>query len=201
MSQDTIEKDETAESVESEETVTESETGDVTDYEEYPQDHPLVKTLAKQRAELKELKREHTKASKELDDVRKSQLSDQERLLEEAKDETRRAVRLEFAEKLVDAELKSALKGRTLMGDAVLEFSKKSFVDESGDIDSDAITTWVDAHSIQADSPNPDLGQGPRGNKGSLAQVRSRDELATMTPDEVLAARKDGRLDSLMGKS
>lgn len=201
MSQDTIEKDETAESVESEETVTESETGDVTDYEEYPQDHPLVKTLAKQRAELKELKREHTKASKELDDVRKSQLSDQERLLEEAKDETRRAVRLEFAEKLVDAELKSALKGRTLMGDAVLEFSKKSFVDESGDIDSDAITTWVDAHSIQADSPNPDLGQGARGNKGSLAQVRSRDELATMTPDEVLAARKDGRLDSLMGKS
>lgn len=200
MSQDTIEKDETAESVESEETVTESETGDVADFEEYPQDHPLVKTLAKQRAELKELKREHTKASKELDNVRKSQLSDQERLLEEAKDETRRAVRLEFAEKLVEAEVKSALKGRSLVGDAVLEFSKQSFVDESGDIDSEAITTWVEAHSIQADGPKPDLGQGARGNKSSLAQIRTRDELATMTPDEVLAARKDGRLDSLMGK-
>jgi seryl-tRNA synthetase len=200
MSQDTIEKDETAESVESEETVTESETGDVTDFEEYPQDHPLVKTLAKQRAELKELKREHTKASKELDTVRKSQLSDQERLLEEVKDETRRAVRLEFAEKLVEAEVKSALKGRSLVGDAVLEFSKQSFVDESGDIDSDAITTWVEAHSIQTDSPKPDLGQGARGNKSSLAQIRTRDELATMTPDEVLSARKDGRLDSLMGK-
>jgi seryl-tRNA synthetase len=200
MSQDTIEKDETAESVESEETVTESETGDVTDFEEYPQDHPLVKTLAKQRAELKELKREHTKASKELDTVRKSQLSDQERLLEEVKDETRRAVRLEFAEKLVEAEVKSALKGRSLVGDAVLEFSKQSFVDESGDIDSDAITTWVEAHSIQTDSSKPDLGQGARGNKSSLAQIRTRDELATMTPDEVLSARKDGRLDSLMGK-
>jgi hypothetical protein len=201
MSQDTIEKDETVDTVESDQSVVESEKDDTVDLEEYPQDHPLVKTLAKQRAELKELKREHTKAAKELDEVRKSQLTDQERLLEEAKEETRRAVRLEFAEKLVEAEVKSALKGRTLVGDAVLDFSKQSFVDDSGDIDSDAITTWVETHSIQADGPKPDLGQGARGDKKSLAQIRSRDELASMTPEEVLAARKDGRLDALMGKS
>jgi hypothetical protein len=200
MSQDVTEKDEATETVTELDQLTQPETGEVDEFEEYPQDHPLVKTLAKQRAELKELKKEHTRASKELDDVRKSQLSDQERLLEETKEETRRAVRLEFAEKLVEAELKSALKGRTLVGDAVLEFSKASFVDESGDIDSDAIVSWVEAHSIQADAPKPDLGQGARGNKASLAQIRSREELASMTPAEVLAARKDGRLDSLMGK-
>jgi len=168
---------------------------------ELPDDHPLVKTLAKQRAELKELRKTYTEASKELDEVRKAQLSDTERLIEQTKDDTRRAVRLEFAEKLVEAELKSSLKGRALEGDAILKFDKTAFIDDSGDIDSDAIATWVETHSTQTEAPKPDLGQGARGNKNSLAQIRSRDELNGMTPAEILQARKDGRLDSLMGKS
>ena len=171
------------------------------DYEELPDDHPLVKTLAKQRAELRELKRTYTQANKELDEYRKSQLTEQERLIEQTKDETRKAVRLEFAGKLVEAELKSALKNRTLVGDAILEFDKARFIDDNGEIDSEAIATWVETHSMTADTPKPDLGQGPRGNKASLAQIRSRDELNTMSPAEILQARKDGRLDSLMGKA
>lgn len=166
-----------------------------------PDDHPLVKTLAKQRAELKELRKTYTQASKELDEVRKSQLSETERLIEQTKDDTRRAVRLEFAEKLVEAELKSSLKGRTLEGDSILTFDKTAFIDDSGDIDSEAIATWVEAHSTHPDAPKPDLGQGARGEKNSLAQVRTRDELTNMSPAEILQARKDGRLDALMGKS
>jgi hypothetical protein len=172
--------------------------------EEYPQDHPLVKTLHKQRQELKELNRkreEFDKAKAELEALRKSQLTEQERLIEQTKEDTAKAVRLEFAEKLVEAELKSALKNRALIGDAILEFNKARFIDENGDIDSEAIATWVETHSTQADTPKPDLGQGPRGNKASLAQIRSRDELNTMSPQEILEARKDGRLDALMGKA
>lgn len=168
---------------------------------ELPDDHPLVKTLAKQRAELKELRKTYTQASKELDEVRKSQLTETERLIEQTKEDTRRTVRLEFAEKLVEAELKSSLKGRTLTGDSVLEFNKHAFIDDSGEIDSEAIATWVEAHSTQTEAPKPDLGQGARGSKSSLAQIRSREELERMTPAEILAARKDGRLDALMGKS
>ena len=171
------------------------------DTTELPDDHPLVKTLAKQRAELKELRKTYTQASKELDEVRKSQLSDTERLLEQTKEDTRKAVRLEFAEKLVEAELKSSLKGRALEGDSILAFDKTAFIDDLGDIDSEAIATWVETHSTNLDAPKPDLGQGARGNKNSLAQIRSRDELIGMTPDEILSARNDGRLDSLMGKS
>jgi hypothetical protein len=170
-------------------------------YEALPDDHPLVKTLAKQRAELKELKRTHSQASKELDEFRKSQLTEQERLIEQTKEDTARAVRLEFAEKMVEAELKGSLKGRALVGDAILEFDKKAFIDDSGNIDSEAIATWVETHSTTTEAPKPDLGQGPRGTNRSLAQIRSRDELSTMTPAEILAARKDGRLDSLMGKA
>jgi hypothetical protein len=168
---------------------------------ELPDDHPLVKTLAKQRAELKELRRTYTQASKELDEVRRSQLSETERLIEQTKDDTRKAVRLEFAEKLVEAELKSSLKGKTLEGDAILSFDRTAFINDSGDINSEAIATWVEAHSTHYEAPKPDLGQGPRGNKATLAQIRSRDELNGMTPTEILQARKDGRLDGLMGKS
>jgi hypothetical protein len=197
MSQDetTIEND-------VDETAVDAETVDTDDNTtELPNDHPLVKTLAKQRAELKELRKTYTQASKELDEVRKSQLSDTERLIEQTKDDTRKAVRLEFAEKLVEAELKSSLKGRTLEGDAILTFDRTAFINDSGDIDSEAIATWVEAHSTHPDAPKPDLGQGARGDKNSLAQIRSRDELTNMSPGEILQARKDGRLDSLMGKS
>lgn len=167
---------------------------------ELPDDHPLVKTLAKQRAELKDLKRTYTQAAKELDEYRKSQLTEHERIIEQTKEETRQTVRFEFAEKLVEAELKSSLKGRSLIGESILDFDKKAFVDNSGDIDTEAIATWVEAHSVQSDAPKPDLGQGARGAKSSLAQIRSREELGTMSPGEILAARKDGRLDALMGK-
>ena len=185
-----------------EDTIVDTETvDDGQDTTELPDDHPLVKTLAKQRAELKELRKTYTQASKELDEVRRSQLSETERLVEQTKDDTRRAVRLEFAEKLVEAELKSSLKGRTLEGDSILTFDKTAFIDDSGDIDSEAIATWVEAHSTHADAPKPDLGQGARGDKNSLAQVRTRDELTNMSPAEILQARKDGRLDALMGKS
>lgn len=184
------------------ETPVDTETVDTgEDTMELPDDHPLVKTLAKQRAELKELRKTYTQASKELDEVRKSQLSETERLIEQTKDDTRKAVRMEFAEKLVEAELKSSLKGRTLEGDAILTFDKTAFIDDSGDIDSEAIATWVEAHSTHPEAPKPDLGQGARGNKNSLTQIRTRDELNGMTPAEILQARKDGRLDALMGKS
>lgn len=194
MSEDNITTEENTEEAEVETTEAEAEPT------ELPDDHPLVKTLAKQRAELKELKKNYNKASKELSEARLASLTDQERLVEDAKTETAKQIRMEFAEKLVEAELKSALNGRVLNGDAVLQFDKATFVDDNGDIDSESIATWVDAHSTQAEAPKPDLGQGARGSTKSQAQIRTRDELANMSPDEILKARKEGRLDTLMGK-
>jgi hypothetical protein len=197
------EKETTAEAVPDiePETIERPETGGPEGFEEYPEDHPLVKTLAKQKAELRELRKTYSDANKQLEEYRKSQLTEQERLIEQTKEETARAIRFEYAEKLVDAELKTSLKGRTLDAGAVLDFNKKAFITDTGDIDSEALATWVEAHSTATEAPKPDLGQGPRGNKQSLAQIRSRAELENMTPAEILAARKDGRLDSLMGKA
>lgn len=139
-------------------------------------------------------------AAKELEEIKKSQLSDQERLVAEAKEQAASEVRREFASKLVDAELKAQLNGRILDGGALLTFEKSSFITEDGNIDSEAIQSWVEAHSRNSEIPAPDLGQGSRGNNPSKAQIRSRDELQNMSPSEILQARNEGRLDSLMGK-
>ncbi len=142
----------------------------------------------------------NAQAAKELEEIKKSQLTDQEKLIEQTKEETATAIRKEFAGKLVDAEFKGQLQGRTLKGDAILSFNKDEFITDTGDIDTEAIQQWVEANSNQSDVPVPDLGQGARGTNPSKSQIRSRDELSNMTPAEILAARTDGRLDYLMGK-
>jgi hypothetical protein len=142
----------------------------------------------------------NAQAAKELEELKKSQLSDTEKLIESAKAETAKQLKTEFATKLVDSELKAALNGRVLDGGSLLEFNKNSFITDEGDVDTDAIQSWVEAHSKSASLPAPDLGQGSRGTNPSRSLVTSRDELASMTSDEILTARKEGRLDKLMGK-
>jgi flagellar biosynthesis GTPase FlhF len=140
------------------------------------------------------------KAAQELDDIKRSQLSDTEKLIEQTREETSQAIRKEYAAKLVDSELKSLLSNRSIDGSSLLDFDKASFILSDGNIDSEAIQSWVEAHSKTAEPINPDLGQGARGQNSSKSQIRSRDELKDMTPAEILAATKDGRLDTLMGK-
>jgi seryl-tRNA synthetase len=139
-------------------------------------------------------------AVKELDEIRKSQLTDTEKLIEQTREETSQAVRKEFAVKLVDAEFKSLLGGRSLDGSSLLDFDKSSFIQGDGNIDSEAIQSWVEAHSKTAEQAIPDLGQGARGQNPGKSQIRNRDELKNMSPADILEARKDGRLDGLMGK-
>lgn len=139
-------------------------------------------------------------AAKELETIRQSQLTETEKLIEQTKTETALSVRREFANKLADAELKSALQGKLMDADSLLSFEKSSFILDDGNIDSEAIQSWVEAHSKTTDTPATDFGQGARGNNPSKSQIRSRDELKNMSPADILTARNDGRLDSLMGK-
>ena len=139
-------------------------------------------------------------AAKELETIRQSQLTETEKLIEQAKTETALSVRREFANKLADAEIKSALQGKLMDADSLLSFERSSFILDDGNIDSESIQSWVEAHSKTTDTPATDFGQGARGNNPSKSQIRNRDELKNMSPADILTARNDGRLDSLMGK-
>jgi uncharacterized membrane protein YqiK len=140
-------------------------------------------------------------AAKELDDIKRSQLSDTEKLIEQTREETSLEIRKEYAAKLVDSELKSLLSNRSLDGSSLLDFDKASFILSDGNIDSEAIQSWVEAHSKTAEPTNPDFGQGARGQNPGKSQIRHRDELKGMSDVDILAATKDGRLDALMGKN
>jgi hypothetical protein len=65
--------------------------------------------------------------------------------------------------------------------------------------DADDVITTFQTKTVEA--PSPDLGQGSRSKHvNGSAQIRSVDELNHMSEGDILAARKDGRLDALMGK-
>jgi len=157
----------------------------------------LEKELAKWKEQARKQERrakDNAAAAKELDEIKKSQLSEQERLVAE----TRQATMQELAGKLVDAEFKAATKGRYVSPDAALAFDRNEFISPDGDIDTDALQTWVESNTVTTGQAKVDLGQGERGDTARLSVIRSRDELADMSPAEILKARTDGRLDYLL---
>jgi hypothetical protein len=103
-------------------------------------------------------------AAKELDELKRSMLSDQEKAIEAVKIETRQQTMAEFAAKLVDAKLQVHLNGKALKADSVLSFNKSAFITETGDVDEDAIQAWVESNSQTIEPSYPDLGQGERSN-------------------------------------
>jgi len=157
----------------------------------------LEKELAKWKEQARKQERrakDNAAAAKELDEIKKSQLSEQERLVAE----TRQSTMQELAGKLVDAEFKAATKGRYVSPDAALAFDRNEFISPDGDIDTDALQAWVESNTVTTGQPKVDLGQGERGDTAKLSVIRSRDELSDMSPAEILKARTDGRLDYLL---
>jgi hypothetical protein len=182
------------------EEVIQSETSS-SEFETLPDDHPLVKSLAAQRQEMKEVRKAFAHANNELEEFRKASLSDQERLVASAREEAAATVRREYAGKFVEAELKNAIVGKIIEATALLSFDRNSFIDDSGEVDSNAIAAWVEAHTKAPEVSAPDLGQGIRGKTPNSKAQLTRADLANMTSAQILEARLDGRLNSAMGKN
>lgn len=194
---DTTDQIENTEAPEETTDVVETETSELSETDKLQAEVDKWKSLSRKNEQQAKA---NLAAAKELEEIKQSQLTDTEKLIEQTKTETALSVRREFASKLVDAELKSQLSGKVLDAGALLSFDKSSFIQDDGNIDSEAIQSWVEAHSNTMETPAPDLGQGNRGKNPSKAQIRSRDELSNMSPAEILQARNEGRLDTLMGK-
>ena len=123
------------------------------------------KTLARKHEERAKA---NAKAVTELEDLKKSMLTEQERAIEDAKRESRQQTVAEYSGKLVDAKLQAALNGRTLDANAILSFDKSTFIAESGDVDEDAIAQWVESNTKIQETVYPDLAQGQRGSTQAL---------------------------------
>jgi hypothetical protein len=118
--------------------------------------------------------------TRERDELRKSNQSESERAIEEAKEAGRAEVRQLLAAERVRTALTSALSGRVPDADALLDLDRSVFV--KGDkADTDAIKAWVEKHSTEskaAKGAGVVPSQGARDSSVAVAGDQGRAEAA-----------------------
>lgn len=104
--------------------------------------------------------KENSTAAKELEKLRSESMTEQERAVEQAREQAIRETQTTFAGRLVDAEVRVAAAGRGLDIDALLEgLDRTRFITDDGEADRDAIATWVDRIAPPPEPrTSPDLG-------------------------------------------
>ncbi|MER5441133.1 hypothetical protein [Streptomyces sp. NPDC002790] len=136
-------------------------------------------------------------ASTELDGFRQSSLSDHEKALEAARAEARKAVVGEFGTRLAEAELRAhaAKAGVDLPGLEYLNVG--SFVTDDGAVNGDAIGQFVSSLPKPVEKPEfaQGLGLGRQGGTG-VPQL-TREDMARMSPAQIVTAKKEGKFDAL----
>ncbi|MEU7863491.1 hypothetical protein [Nonomuraea sp. NPDC049141] len=162
-----------------------------------------VEKLIADRDKWKSFARKHEDAWKtstqELDALRKANLPDAERAIAEAKEKARSETLAEIGSRLATAELRAAAAWAGVeIPETVSQYLDASrFIGENGDPDAQAISAFV--ASLQPTGPKfpQNVGIGPQGSGAGISQL-TREDLARMTPDQINAAREDGRLNSLL---
>ena len=153
---------------------------------------------------------DEAKAAKAERDALKAQLEgrDQEYAAEQEKQRVKDEALAAANKRILSAELRAAAKGKLAdPTDAALYIDLNEFeVSDDGEVDSDALASAIDdllarKSHLAADSRRFD-GAADQGAQGQqrLTQLSAAD-LQNMTPAEVNQARRDGRLDTLLGKN
>lgn len=150
-----------------------------------PDDHPLVKTLAAQKEQIKELKSRSARLD-EIEDAQKTELQKAQDRATSAEAELEK-LRLEAARASVAlSKGLTATQAKRLVGSTLEE------------LEADADELLADLKGQKA-APSSE-GQGKVGEPISgPKQITSRDQLKNMSAQEIEEARKDGRLDALLG--
>lgn len=177
------------------------------------------KALDAERTARRQAEADAKAAKAELDALKTSHLPDQEKAIKEAADAARQTALHEVNSKLFSAVVKAESVGKIadpdLLADPEVAVRLLGFseipVTTTGDIDTEAISaavaSFVEARPYMAGAmppatpPVPPLPQGGRGTPEANQQL-TRNDLASMSPEQIDAARKDGRLNDLLaGKS
>ncbi len=136
----------------------------------------------------------------ELEKLKAAQMSDMDKAVREAEERGRSDAAKTYGEKIAAAKLEAALTGVVPDPSSVVEdLNLSRYVTDTGDVNAEAVTALRDKYAAIApprDDP-PNLHQGRQGSTppGQL----SRSDLKSMSPEQIQAARDDGRLTSLLG--
>lgn len=155
-------------------------------------------------AKWKSLARKHESEAKKLraeaDKLRASSQTDAEKAVETAKAEGRQAAQLEFGQRLAGAEIKAALTGVVPNPAEIVEdLNLAKYVTDDGEVDGEAVAALKKKYEgfARQGRPGPDLGQGRRGDAPAGKDQLTKADLDRMTPEQIVKARREGRLDDL----
>lgn len=123
----------------------------------------------KQQAVNRKREADNKKNFDELEKLRQASMSDTEKAVAAAVEQTRNDTRTETLKqlggKLVDAEVRAAVAGRGVDADALLEgLDRSRFLGDDLEPDRAGIAAWVEKIAPKRDASGFDIGQGPRGN-------------------------------------
>lgn len=104
----------------------------------------------------------------ELEEFRRSQMSEQEKAIDEARTAARAEALTEVGSKLAHAEFRAAAAGKLdddQLGVLIDNLDLSKFLTEDGEVDREKVSTVVAGIGSKADTPSVDLGQGSRGGE------------------------------------
>ncbi|MCH9834284.1 hypothetical protein K0U83_01410 [bacterium] len=199
----------TTETVATETTETEAVTAQETETQETTTEETvedpaagLKSALQKERASNKA----HLKRIKELErEAEDRDKSPDEKALDDARREAASEATAKANKRLVAAEFRSAAAKRVKDPRIAVKLVDLDGidVDDDGNVDADGITAALDAlleeyPDLAPSRFNGTADQGGVGKSSRLPQLTA-DDLSTMSPEQVVAARKEGLLDNLLG--
>lgn len=148
-------------------------------------------------ADLAKERKARQKLEKELEDIRRSQMSDTEKAVAEAEARGRTSALTEVGSRIAAAEIRAALTGVVADPASIIEdLNLARYVTESGEVDGKAVAALRDKYvaitAAAAKEAHPKVPAGRRGDGPDL--ITSRAQLQKMTPDEIVAAHREGRV-------
>lgn len=166
------------------------------------------KALDAERARAKEADKRAKAAEAELEKFRKSQMSDQEKAVAQARDEGKAEATSAAAQRLAGAEIKAAL--ATVVADAdkraeiIDDLNLSRYIGEDGEPDVAKIAALRDRYAALTAGatpgtppPPPGVPKGARSGNGEVKQL-SKSDLVGMSAEQIVAARKAGQLTEYM---
>lgn len=137
--------------------------------------------LDKWKADSRKHERNSRTLAKELDDLKKASMTDQQKAIAEAVDEAKKGWNTEMGSNLALTEFKA--KAETMLGKdkvtALLPTLKvDAFLNDDGQPDSDAIDNFLETIAPPKQTNTFDFGQGARGNGQGNAQSLADDPFA-----------------------
>ncbi len=197
--------EETTETVETEETGTEATEAEETETQDTDVEDPaaglksaLQKERAQNKANLKRIK-ELERAAEDRDK------SPDEKALDDARRDAAAEATAKANKRLVAAEFRTAAAKRVKdprIAARLVDLSEID-VDDDGNVDVDGITAALDAVLEEYPDLAPSRFDGT-ADQGATRRVAkpsqlTADDLSNMSPEAVVAARKEGRLDTILG--